>query len=70
METYGELIKKRESLKKELKLLSTRIQNMRASTFMKTNKIRCDICRIETDKYNFENHLKTKKHIKNMAIKW
>jgi len=63
---YDELIKQQKDLRVELKKVATNLLRLRTCKYMQENTIYCNTCKQKTDKYNYQKHILTKKHVNNL----
>ena len=64
-EQKNELIKKKEELKKELKIINKKLRYRKCNEYQQKdeNKILCECCNKKISKYAYKNHINSKTHI-------
>ncbi len=64
------LLNVKQRLTSELNQINKQLRKkkavIRSSAYIKSHVVKCELCGITTNKYNYEKHLKTKRHLRNM----
>jgi hypothetical protein len=65
--SYEELSILHNNLKDQLKIIGEVIIKKKSGVYIKEHLIKCELCDITTNKYNYEKHLLTQRHLNNVS---